>query len=151
LLKLENRTQELCYRRVSRWLRDAFGDQVTLHADAPLVGIWPGTAYVQVGVQPWGDGDAVIRVLAYVVFEAPLSLELAKFLLQENDRMIFGAFSIDADGDIAFSNTLMGSTCLKEELLASVFAVGYAADDYDERIVERFGGQRAVDRIQSGG
>jgi hypothetical protein len=42
----------------------------------------------------------------------------------------------------------VGSTCNQKELETSVRAVLEIADRYDDEIVERWGGQRALDWIQ---
>lgn len=75
-----------------------------------------------------------------------MNAELMKFLLRENDRMRFGAYGLDEDEDIFFEHTIVGSTCDKEELKASVVAVVMTADDADDKIIAKWGGQRAVDR-----
>ena len=70
------------------------------------------------------------------------------FLLRENDRMTFGAFGIDQDGDVFFEHTIVGSTCDKPELKTSVSSVVLIADEYDDLIVEKWGGERAIDRLR---
>ena len=45
-----------------------------------------------------------------------------------------------------FEHNLIGSTCDKEELKTSVITVVKLADEYDDEIVARWGGQRALDR-----
>jgi hypothetical protein len=59
--------------------------------------------------------------------------------------MRFGAFGVDKDGDIIFEHTIVGSTIDKEELKSSVKAVLSVADHYDDDIVSRWGGKRALD------
>jgi len=68
-----------------------------------------------------------------------------QFLLRKNDDMRFGAFGLDRDMDIFFEHTIVGSTCDKEELRATVMAVLQTADKYDDEIVAKWGGERAVD------
>jgi hypothetical protein len=67
-------------------------------------------------------------------------------LLMENGTLRFGAFGIDSEKDIFFEHTIVGSTCDKEELRASVMAVVTNSDDYDDKIVAKWGGQTARDR-----
>jgi hypothetical protein len=45
-----------------------------------------------------------------------------------------------------FSHSIFGSTCDKNELKAAVMAMVVTADFYDDVIVARWGGQRALDR-----
>ena len=42
----------------------------------------------------------------------------------------------------------MGSTCDKPELKTSVSSVVLIADEYDDLIVEKWGGERAIDRLR---
>ena len=67
-----------------------------------------------------------------------------KYLLLENYTMRFGAFGIDDRGDIVLQHTIVGSTCDKEELQASVTAITTQADRYDDLIIQRWGGERAL-------
>jgi T3SS (YopN, CesT) and YbjN peptide-binding chaperone 1 len=65
-----------------------------------------------------------------------------------NAEQQFGAFALDPDNDVVFTHTIIGGgdTLDPEELRSSVEAVVRCADDYDDQIVERFGGKRAQDR-----
>ena len=94
----------------------------------------------------WGDDDATITTRAWLTTGTELTVDLARYLLQLNDDMRFGAFGIDKDGDSFFEHTILGSTVSKVELKASVMAVAEAADEYDDEIVSRFGGTRMADR-----
>lgn len=107
-----------------------------------------GTTLTHIIVSPWGERDATITVRAYVTFGSDLAPHLLQFLLRQNDTMRFGAFGIDADGDIFFEHTIVGSTCDKEELRASVMAVAQTADLYDEQIIQKWGGMRVIDRAK---
>jgi len=70
-----------------------------------------------------------------------------KYLLGESYRMRFGAFGVEpSTGDIIFSHAIVGEGCDTDELMYSVYAGAQTADEYDDKIVQRFGGQRAVDR-----
>jgi hypothetical protein len=62
--------------------------------------------------------------------------------------MSFGAFGIDDEGDVIFEHTIVGSTCDQKELESSVIHVARTADDYDDIIVEKWGGERALDQIR---
>jgi hypothetical protein len=107
-----------------------------------------GSALVEVFVFPWGTDEAIINTRSYVVTGTELTPDLMRFLLRENSNMRFGAFGIDDNGDVLFEHTIVGSTCDKIELESSVNAVLEIADDYDDKIVERWGGMRALDRIR---
>jgi len=75
-----------------------------------------------------------------------MTQELAVFLLRENENMRFGGFSLGDDGTIFFNHNVVADTIDKDEFKSAILAVVTTADAYDERIVERWGGQRAQDR-----
>jgi hypothetical protein len=114
--------------------------------DRPAFIIQVGTTLTHIVVAPWGSDDSVVMVRSYVVYQAELVPELMEFLLRENDTKRFGAFGIDRDGDIFFEHSIVGTSCDKGELRASALAVVSTADEYDEQIVQRWGGMREVDR-----
>jgi hypothetical protein len=146
-MQFESDAQRTVYEKVVQWLREIFGELATPREDIP--GIWvhlPATsAWAQVTVMPWGD-DATVMTRSYVVTGAELTPELLRHLLNQNTTMMFGAFGVDNDGDITFDHTIVGSTCDKEELRASVLAVVLTADKVDDELTQRWGGQRALDR-----
>jgi hypothetical protein len=142
--------QKSCYEKIFPWLQGIWSDVVIdMEAPHPTAYITAGSACVLVEVLPWGDDDAVVNTRSYVVTNVDLSPELMHYLLRENDRLLFGAFGIDADGDIFLNHAIVGSECDRPELEASVQAVLSLADEYDDAIVSRWGGQRAVDRVPS--
>ncbi len=149
-MQFKTRAHEATYRKTEQHLRQLFGEMVHVVPEAPMFVIPSGTTLTHIVVSPWGDQDATITVRAYVTFGSDLTPDLLHFLLRENDTMRFGAFGIDADGDIFFEHTIVGSTCDKEELRASVMAVAQTADLYDEQIMQKWGGVRGIDRAKGG-
>jgi hypothetical protein len=135
--------QRACYDKIAPWVRELFGEAAVVRDDLPLVDITVGSAHAQVGVFPRGDDETVIVTRAYLVAGAWLDQDLMEFLLHRNaERERFGAFGIDADGQILFQHAIVGSTCDRQELQASVAAVVHAADEFDDEIVKRWGGSR---------
>lgn len=147
-MQFKTRAQETTYKKTEQMLRQLFGEMVHAVQEAPMFVIPSGTTLTHVIVSPWGEKDATITVRAYVTFGSDLAPDLLHFLLRQNDTMRFGAFGIDADGDIFFEHTIVGTTCDKEELRASVMAVAQTADLYDEQIMQKWGGTRAIDRAK---
>ncbi|MCX7856061.1 MAG: YbjN domain-containing protein [Anaerolineae bacterium] len=147
-MQFKTRAQEATYKKTEQMLRQLFGEMVHMVQEAPAFVIPSGTALTHIIVSPWGEKEATITVRAYVTFGSDLTQDLLHFLLRQNDTMRFGAFGIDADGDIFFEHTIVGSTCDKEELRASVMAVAQTADLYDEQIMQKWGGTRAIDRAK---
>lgn len=146
-VKFQTQAQQDCYDKIAIWMQESFGKFPCARPDFPGLGLFMNSALVEVLIYPWGDDDAIINTRSYVVTEAELSAELMHFLLQENVGMRFGAFGVDESGDILFEHTIVGSTCDKKELESSVKAVLEVADQYDDYIVDKWGGKRALDRI----
>jgi hypothetical protein len=75
--------------------------------------------------------------------EVPLALQL----LEMNALLRFGAFAYVPAGDvIIFSHTLLGGATLdSEELNTTIRDVAIIADEYDDRIAARYGGQTMQD------
>uniref|UniRef100_A0A7C4GG03 YbjN domain-containing protein n=1 Tax=candidate division WOR-3 bacterium TaxID=2052148 RepID=A0A7C4GG03_UNCW3 len=148
-MEFETQAQKKVYEKIAPWMRELFGQFATAHESAPVFGVVFGSTIAHVAVFPWGDDDATITTRAWVVTGTELTPDFMKFLLLQNDKMRFGAFLVDSDGDVFFEHTIVGSTCDKEELKASVLAVAATADRYDDEIVQRWGGQRMLDRMKS--
>ncbi|MDY7021159.1 MAG: YbjN domain-containing protein [Cyanobacteriota bacterium] len=146
-MKFETSQQETCYEKVEAWMRELYGKFPSPKKDVPGFSLFMGSAQVDVLVFAWGGTDAIITTCSSVVTGVKLTPDLMQFLLRENYNMRFGAFAVDEQGDIVFEHTIVGSTCDKPELKASVNAVLKIADDYDDKIVERWGGKRALDRF----
>jgi hypothetical protein len=140
--------QKQVYQKISPWLHEVFGGSLKERQDVPAFSVIIGSAVAQIIVLPWRENDATVTIRSYVVTEAEINMELTQFLLRENNNMRFGAFGLDEDNDIFFAHTIVGSTCDKEELEGSAMAVAHTADLYDDQIMDRWGGKRAVDRLR---
>ena len=149
-MKFKTAPQRACYEKIAPWVKELFEGTIVPEYPIPVLIVSMGSASAMVEISPWGD-DATVRTWSYVVTGAELTADLMQFLLRRNVEMEFGAFGIDDDGDIRFEHALVGSTCDKPELQASVTAVLEAADRYDDEIVKRWGGKRAVDRVYAAG
>ncbi|MBK8245838.1 MAG: YbjN domain-containing protein [Gemmatimonadetes bacterium] len=145
-ITFETEPQRATYERVATILRDEFGKQATPHPERPLFMLRTGSAMTQVHVDRIGDAASVVRALSWVVTGAEQSGELHKFLLEANLSVRFGAFAIDGAGDIMFTHAIVGEGLTSDALMFTVVGVAQIADEYDDLIVQRFGGQRSSDR-----
>jgi hypothetical protein len=114
-----------------------------------------GSSYVMISVLPTGgrdhgQGRAVVRVLSQVVSGVRPEGSLFRQLLILNGRLRFGAFAYVPEGHlILFCHSILGGETMDaRELVATVHDVALVADDYDDRIVARYGGQRMQDVIE---
>ncbi len=145
-MQFQTQAQQACYEKIVPWMQQLFGTFALPRQDAPVYGVVVGSALAQVAVSPWGQDESTITTRAYLVTGAELTPDLLLYLLRENDRMRFGAFGIDVDNDIFFEHTILGATADMVELRSSVMAVVITADQYDDSIIERWGGTRMLER-----
>jgi len=144
-MNFQTQAQQACFEKITPWMKELFGELCKPRTDVPVFGVLAGSVLAQVGVSAWGENDVTVTTRAYLVTDVELTPDLLLFLLQENDRMRFGAFGIDSENDIFFEHTILGSMLDQAELQSSVLAVAATADQYDERIIERWGGTRLLE------
>lgn len=163
-----NDSQRDCYEYVAQLLGEIFGDGVVVHPDLPTFRVLMGSTAVDLTVYAF-ERDAVVHLRALVVHGARPDLDLYETLLRQNAKLVAGAFSIDADGDIAFTHTIpvlsaadtakpsdSGSDgkardrprppITRASLERDVVNVLDVADHFDDFIQGRWGGQRTIDR-----
>lgn len=118
--------------------------------DDSLYVIKQGSAYVMVSVVKWGEKNAMVRCVAQLVKGANVDGPLAKQLLELNSYLRFGAFALDRDESaILFTHSILGGATLDpEELTATLRDVALMADEYDDKLVRRYGGQRMSDLLE---
>lgn len=122
--------------------------------DDRLYVVKQGSSYVMISVlgkKRGAKADAVVvRVVAQVVSGVRPEPTLMKQLLVLNGTLRFGAFAYVPDGHlILFSHTILGGEGMDpRELLATVHDVAIVADEYDDRIVQRYGGARMQDIVE---
>lgn len=118
--------------------------------DERLYTVKQGSTFVMINVVPWGKEQALVRCVAQLVKGVTMDGLLALQLLELNAHLRFGAFAYDPDGEIVlFLHSILGGATLDpEELLATVRDVALIADEYDDRIIERYGGQTMRDLIE---
>lgn len=123
--------------------------------DEGLYVVRQGSSYVMISIVPTGKGSkhddkAIVRVVANVASGVRPESSLFRQLLILNGRLRFGAFAYVPDGDvIVFHHSMLGGPSMDEkELVATVHDVALVADEYDDRIVARYGGQRMQDMVE---
>jgi len=118
--------------------------------DDGLYVVKQGSSIVMINVLAWGADRAVVRCVAQLVKGVSMEVPLALQLLEMNALLRFGAFAFVPVGDvIIFSHTILGGKTLdKEELLATIRDVAIIADEYDDRIAARYGGQTMQELLE---
>jgi hypothetical protein len=114
-----------------------------------------GSSYVMISVVATGpkskhNDRAVVRVVAQVVAGVRPEPSLFRQLLILNGQLRFGSFAYVPDGDlIMFGHSILGGAGMDpKELVATVHDVALVADEYDDRIVARYGGARMQDVVE---
>ncbi|MFM7425670.1 MAG: T3SS (YopN, CesT) and YbjN peptide-binding chaperone 1 [Elainella sp.] len=160
-LSFTNPVQQLTYTKVSEYLSISalFKNNLKASLDQPKFEITYGSALVEVEVQswdvhPWETADlAIVKASSCVTVGSRINSELMSYLLSENRRMRFGTFCLGEANlreahSVWFAHSVLGGENMDLlELQTCILSVVTIADTYDDLIVERFGGQRGVDRI----
>lgn len=118
--------------------------------DESLYVIKQGSAYVMVAIVPWGKEKACVRCTAQLVKGIKLDAKLSIQLLELNSCLRFGAFAWDAQQEtVLFVHSILGGTTLdSDELLATLRDVALIADEYDDKLMAKYGGQRMLDLLE---
>lgn len=110
-----------------------------------------GSTVLELSVEPYGPEETIVLVTAYCAQDVELDQDLLLGLLELNHELPVGAFSL-VGNDVFYSHALFGKTLDRKNLLGAIAAVATISDDYDDRIVGKYGGQTALDRIgETGG
>ena len=137
------------YHRVQEYLPDFFDDLFHDEENGHFY-VRYGSTVLEISVDAYGPKEAVVTIMSYCVQGVDVSEELLVTLLELNHRQPFGAFSM-VENDVFFSHALFGRDLQPRSLLGAIAAVADVADESDDRIVERFGGQTALERIRDTG
>lgn len=139
--------QEEVYRQVKTYLDELVEEHSddASHCDFYLK---YGSTVLEISIEPYEDDDAVIEVLAFCVQGVEASFELMQELLHLNSEVPLGAFSL-VDHDIFYSHSFLGRRLRPEQLIASLDSVASISDLYDEKLVAKYGGETALERLRS--
>lgn len=109
-----------------------------------------GSTVMEISVEPYGPEETIVLVMAFCVQDVEPSEELLRGLLRLNHQIPVGAFSV-VDRDVYLGHSIFGRDLGRKNLLGVIAAVANLSDEYDDRIVDRYGGQTALDRIRATG
>ncbi len=118
--------------------------------DDKLYVIKQGSTYVMINVVPWDENRALVRCCAQLVRGVDMEGELAIDLLHLNSQLRFGAFAYEpTESVVLFLHSILGGpTFDTDELLATLTDVAIIADEYDNQIIEYYGGQTMRDLLE---
>ena len=151
MMSLPDQVVEECYERTAMLLEQIFGEDVRREEDQRAFTVWRGgSTFARITVHAMTGYHSAVLVDAPVVFDVEPSEELCRFLLEANEGLLFGGFALTQDSAVIFRHSILGDSMDPDELAASVSLVLATADDYDDRLVERFGGRTAVELTDAG-
>ncbi len=139
--------QEEVYRQVKTYL-DELVEEHFDDADHCDFYLKYGSTVLEISINPYEEDDAVIEILAFCVQGVEQTYELMGELLRLNSEVPLGAFSM-YEQDIFFSHAFLGRRLRPEQLIASLDTVASVSDLYDERLVAKYGGETALERLRS--
>ena len=139
--------QEKVYRQVKSYLDELVDEHFddAEHCDFYLK---YGSTVLEISIDPYEEDDAVIEVLAFCVQGVEPSFELMRDLLRLNSEVPLGAFGL-VGKDIFYSHSFLGRRMPPEQFIASLDSVASISDEYDEKLVTRYGGETALDCLRS--
>jgi hypothetical protein len=148
-MEFESEVHEETFNRLQEYLGELF-EEPYHDPDNDHFYVRYGTTVLEISVQPYGSEEAIVVIMSYCVQEVELAEDLLLGLLELNHQLPCGSFSL-VGNDIFFSHSLFGKSLEPRDLLRAITAVATVADDYDDRIVAKYGGQTALERIQDTG
>ncbi len=145
-MDFQDKDHKKAYERIRKMIDDLYGEVgAVASTDRPHWRVPSGSATVHVSVTPWREQSNIVQFNAYLALGTEVTEACMRYLLVENHTMVFGGFTLDSDGDIAYSHSVIAETCTKGDLESVIGALRYTADKYDDIIVERWGGKRFND------
>lgn len=145
----EHAVQEETFRKVKEYLGELF-EEPYHDPENDHFYVRYGTTVLEISVEPYGPEEAMVTIMSYCVQDVEVEDDLLLGLLELNHQLLCGSFSV-VGNDIFFAHSLFGSSLEPRDLLRAITSVATLADDYDDRIVARYGGQTALEKIQDTG
>jgi hypothetical protein len=148
-MQFENDVQRETFERVHEVLPELFEDLYHDDDDGHFY-VRYGSTVLEISIDAYGPKEAVVTIMSYCVQGVEEPEGLPTMLLELNHALPLGAFSM-VGTDVFFSHTMFGRDLQPRTLLSAVAAVADIADEYDDRLCARFGGQTALERIRDTG
>ncbi|HLG16917.1 MAG TPA: hypothetical protein VJH03_20795 [Blastocatellia bacterium] len=149
-MEFKTDAQQKVYEKTRDHLYTLFGE-VNVKALGDTFVMQEGSTFVYARVFPIGDKRAGVEIFSYVVVDLDVTEEMMRFLLTYNLRLILGGFGLsigeDGKGTVMLTHTILGDSMEREELYASVSAIARVADEIDDQLVAKFGGQTALGKL----
>ena len=144
-MEFEHDLHRETHEKLGQYLGDFF-DQPFRDPDDGHFYVTYGSTVLEISVDPYGPEETIVRLVAYCVQGVEVSENLERGLLETNLDLPVGGFSLIGN-DVFLCYSVFGKTMDSRSLLDAIAAVATTSDEYDDRIVARFGGKTAVERL----
>ncbi len=143
-----NAKERSTVERIERALK---GNPAHRKLDERVFVVKQGSTFVMLNVVPMENERAQVRCIAQLVKGVNMNPELALYLLKTNAQLRFGAFAYAERASLVLiTHSLLGGDTLDpQELLATVADLAVLADQYDDEIIAKHGGQRMSDLLEA--
>jgi hypothetical protein len=133
-------------QKIEKMLRDS---PAYRKVEDGLYAVKQGSSMIMIKVHTWKD-HALIRLVAQLVKGVNMECLLAVELLQLNAVLRFGSFAFVPEGQaIVLCHTLLDRDLGdRDEFLGTIRDFAFVADEYDDRIAARYGGQTMEDLME---
>jgi hypothetical protein len=133
-------------QKIEKMLRDS---PAYRKVEDGLYAVKQGSSMVMIKVHPWKD-HAIVRLVAQLVKGVSIECQLAVELLGLNAILRFGAFAFVPEGQaIILCHTLIDRDLGdRDEFRETIRDFAFVADEYDDRIAARYGGQTMEDLME---
>lgn len=145
-MEYEHQAHEDAYDKVGRYLEDYF-DQPYRDPDDGHYYVTYGSTVLEISVDAYGPEEAIVRLVAYCVQGVDVSENLERGLLETNLDLPIGGFSL-IDRDVFLCYSIFGKAIGRRSLLDAIAAIANTSDEYDDLIVAKYGGKRAIDSLR---
>ena len=145
-MKFEHDAHRKVHRKVGKYLSELFEDPYQDPDDGHFY-VTYGSTVLEISVDAYGPEEAIVRLVAYCVQGVEVSENLERGLLETNLDLPVGGFSL-IDRDVFLCYSLFGKAVDNRSLLDAIAGVATTSDEYDDRIVARFGGKTAMERLR---
>ena len=128
-----------------------YGNPAVRKLDDRVFVVKQGSTFIMMNVEALDEERAQVRCIAQLVKGVNMTPELAYELLQQNTRLRFGAFAYAERARLVLitHSLLGGSTLDAEEVQETLSDIAVLADEYDDQIISRFGGERMSDLLEA--
>jgi hypothetical protein len=133
-------------QKIEKMLRDSSAYR---KVEDGLYAVKQGSSMIMIKVHPWKD-HSLVRLVAQLVKGVSMECMLAVELLQLNAILRFGAFAFVPEGQaVILCHTLLDRDLGdKDEFTQTIRDFAFVADEYDDRIAARYGGQTMEDLME---